>query len=200
MLSFNSLAALKPTTNSEASGYGLGFWRPYSDHDFNVSHFPHLDYGHFTYNDDNWNAVGGFTRFLPWNSVRVVVQEDVVRLDARILAYKFNPALARWRHSHDDVQNAWRSVRDADDAATRAAATELGIVVSNSQATGMFNATVAIGGSPFPSLQFDGYEYGPSSHGVPLGRATATADPGTGMLRLVVAVTPLSVQFWVQTL
>ena len=138
-------------------------------------------------------------RFLPWNSVRVAVQEDVVRLDARVLAYRFNPALARWRHSHDDIQNAWRSVRDADDAAMRAAATELGVVVSNSQTTDTFNATVSISGSPFSSLQFDGYEYGPDSHGVPLGRATATVDPKTGLLRLAVAVAPLSAQFWVQT-
>ena len=55
------LHALKPTSNEESPGYGLGFWRPYADSNF--SHFPDLPAGHWTYNPDNWNGartrVGG---------------------------------------------------------------------------------------------------------------------------------------------
>ena len=115
------LHALKPTTNEESPGYGLGFWRPYSDTNF--SHFPDVAAGHWTYNPDNWNGecaesmmifsqlngkskysclpsitltitgVAGFARYIPWDSVRVNVIEDELRGDNRILAYMFNPTV-----------------------------------------------------------------------------------------------------------
>jgi hypothetical protein len=90
------LHALKPTDNSESAGFGLGFWRPYNDSNFAPDHFPDLPYGHWTWNPPNWNGVAGFIRYMPWDSVRVAVAEDEVRLDNRILAYRFNPAAARW--------------------------------------------------------------------------------------------------------
>ena len=62
------LHALKPTTNEESPGYGLGFWRPYNDTNF--SHFPDLPAGHWTYNDDNWN---GTTWFHMFRSLRVLI-------------------------------------------------------------------------------------------------------------------------------
>ena len=40
-------------------------------------------------------GVAGFARYLPWDSVRVVVSEDSLRQNARILAYKFNPAVRK---------------------------------------------------------------------------------------------------------
>ncbi|WP_275295417.1 hypothetical protein [Amycolatopsis sp. La24] len=80
------LHALKPTTNSESENYGLGFWRPPSDTDF--SHFPDLPAGHWTFNPRNWNAVSGFVKYLPWNSVRYGVDESAVQSDQRIMAWK----------------------------------------------------------------------------------------------------------------
>jgi hypothetical protein len=48
------LHALKPTTNSEAEGYGLGLWRP--DHDNDFSRYPDIAHGHFADIKTNWHA------------------------------------------------------------------------------------------------------------------------------------------------
>ncbi|MFJ4680469.1 MULTISPECIES: hypothetical protein [unclassified Kitasatospora] len=80
------LHALKPTTNAEAPGYSLGFWRPPGDTDF--SHFPDIPVGHWDFNPQNWNAVAGFVRYLPWDSVRYGVDESAVLRDQRIMAWK----------------------------------------------------------------------------------------------------------------
>lgn len=80
------LHALKPTYNVEASGYSLGFWRPEDDNDF--SHFPGIKKGHWDYNPLNYNAIAGFLKYMPWNSRRYVVEEDTVRHDNRIMAFK----------------------------------------------------------------------------------------------------------------
>ena len=55
------LHALKPLTNSEAQGYGLGFWNPINEP---VSPSPVLP-GHWEFNYDNFNAVAGFLKYLP---------------------------------------------------------------------------------------------------------------------------------------
>ena len=80
------LHALKPTYNSEASGYSLGYWRPYDDNDF--TKFPNIAQGHWDYNPQNFNAVYGFVRYMPWNSVRYQVDEGTVRTEQRIMAWK----------------------------------------------------------------------------------------------------------------
>ncbi|MFI5527106.1 hypothetical protein ACIA8O_00985 [Kitasatospora sp. NPDC051853] len=80
------LHALKPTTNAEAPGYSLGFWRPPSDTDF--SHFPNIPVGHWDYNPQNWNAVAGFVKYMPWDSIRYGVDESAVLRDQRIMAWK----------------------------------------------------------------------------------------------------------------
>jgi O-glycosyl hydrolase len=80
------LHALKPTYNAEASGYALGFWRPADDKD--MSRLPGIKPGHWDYNRQNWNSLAGFLKYLPWDSVRLQVDEDQVRLDNRILAWK----------------------------------------------------------------------------------------------------------------
>lgn len=79
------LHALKPTYNSEAFGYSLGFWRPWDDDDF--THFPDVPRGHWTWNPMNWNALAGFLRHLPWDSVRVEVDEPSADGDHRIMAW-----------------------------------------------------------------------------------------------------------------
>ncbi|MFB7673349.1 hypothetical protein ACFC26_18270 [Kitasatospora purpeofusca] len=85
------LHALKPTTNSESQGYSLGFWRPPHDTDF--SHHPNIEPGHWDVNPENWNAVAGFVRYLPWDSVRYHVEEPVhddgtPYRDHRIMAWR----------------------------------------------------------------------------------------------------------------
>jgi len=86
------LHALKPTTNSESEGYGLGLWRPADDTDF--THYPSIAAGYYDYLPTNWNAVAGFAKLLPWNSVRYQVDESTVQNDERIMAWK-SPA-GKW--------------------------------------------------------------------------------------------------------
>ena len=50
------LHALKPLTNSEAAGYGLGFWNP----PLSPSNATSLPPGHWDYNPFNYNAIAGF--------------------------------------------------------------------------------------------------------------------------------------------
>ena len=80
------LHALKPSYNAEASGYSLGFWRPQDDDD--MTHFPTIQKGHWDYNPQNFNAIAGFLRHMPWDSRRINVREDQVRRSQRIMAYK----------------------------------------------------------------------------------------------------------------
>lgn len=191
------LHALKPTENSESPGYGLGFWRPYSDTNF--THFPDVPAGHWTYNPYNWNGVAGFARYLPWDSVRVPVKEDILRPDNRILAYLFNPAAALWLHGIHD-RDHYTGPRAGRDAAARAAATHLGIVVSNRGVADAFSFYVALEGiaasGPAPVLQ--GHGYGPNMTDVALGSVTAVLD-SWGHWAVNLTVPPLAVQFWVQS-
>jgi hypothetical protein len=80
------LHALKPAYNAEASGYALGFWRPPDDKD--MSRLPGIAPGHWDYNRRNWHSIAGFLKYLPWDSVRLQVDEDQVRYDNRILAWR----------------------------------------------------------------------------------------------------------------
>ncbi|MFB7927767.1 hypothetical protein ACFC4C_01530 [Streptomyces sp. NPDC056039] len=67
------LHALKPTSNAEATGYALGYWR--SPHGKHLDRFPDVKPRHWTFNPLNWNAVAGFLRYMPWDSVRYHVDE-----------------------------------------------------------------------------------------------------------------------------
>lgn len=89
------LHALKPTYNSEAEGYALGYWRPADDTDF--SKFAHIQPGHFDYELRNWRAIVGFLEWMPWNSQRYQVDEPLFTdsngvsrpyKDKRILAFR----------------------------------------------------------------------------------------------------------------
>lgn len=83
---FTWLHALKPTYNAEASGYSLGFWRPEDDAD--RKHYPGLKPGHWVTNLQNFNALAGFLKHMPWDSRRIEVREDRVRFNNRIMAYQ----------------------------------------------------------------------------------------------------------------
>lgn len=184
------LHALKPTYNSESLGYGLGFWRPWDDNNFNASHFPDLPYGHFQYNDVNWNAVAGFAKYMPWDSTRVVVNESTIMMDARILAFLFDPAKAAWLQGHPRL-----------DAAVAAGSQLLGIVLSNRHNVSF---TFAIdlpsfaGASPLPT--FDGFQYTLAAANVSLGQQTATVNSTTGLPQATFTLQPNCLQFWLQAL
>jgi hypothetical protein len=80
------LHALKPTYNSEASGFSLGFWRPHNDNDFSKN--TGIKKGYWAYNQPNFNALAGFLKYMPWNSQRFHVEEKELLKDNRILAFK----------------------------------------------------------------------------------------------------------------
>lgn len=80
------LHALKPVTNMEAGTYALGFWRPFGQLTQNLR--PALKAGHWEFNPENWNAIAGFLKYLPWDSTRLQVDEDTVRYDQRILVWQ----------------------------------------------------------------------------------------------------------------
>lgn len=80
------LHALKPTYNSESERFGLGLWRPYDDNDF--SKYSQIQKGHFDFLPQNWHAVAGFLKYMPWDSVRYHVDEPTIRNDSRIMAWR----------------------------------------------------------------------------------------------------------------
>lgn len=81
------LHALKPIGNAEAGGYSLGFWRKPGDTG-GAEAYAHIEEGDWDYNYQNWNSVRGFLKYMDWNSVRYTVNEDTVRYDQRIMAWK----------------------------------------------------------------------------------------------------------------
>ncbi len=40
------------------------------------------------FNAQNWNALAGFVKYMPWDSTRLQVDEDTVRYDQRILVWR----------------------------------------------------------------------------------------------------------------
>jgi hypothetical protein len=79
------LHAIKPTTNLESLGYGWTWWR--STGTPPVPAFPNLAPNHFTPNYWTWSSVAPFVKTVPWNSVRLGVLEDDVRMLQRVVAY-----------------------------------------------------------------------------------------------------------------
>ena len=192
------LHALKPTVNVEAPGYGLGYWRPLNDTNF--TRFPDLPPGNWQYNDDNANAVLGFAKYMPWDAVRVHTEEDVLRPNARVLAYLYNPSAALWLHPHDRSHHAriFDPPGPLRDASARAAATHLAFVLTNSDCCANFTTSVILTGvQPSPQLSFSGHAYSPTLKDAGLGVVTPFLN-SFGHLQLNVTVPPLTIQFWVQ--
>ena len=82
------LHMLKPIGNGEGYGYGLGFWRKQGDETVYNDKYNSLKEGEWDYNWQNWNAIRSFLKYMPWDSVRYTVDEDVTRYDQRIMAWK----------------------------------------------------------------------------------------------------------------
>ncbi len=189
------LHALKPSVNAEAAGYGLGIWQPPLDPNPSIP----LPPGTWDYAPLNFNAVAGFLRYMPWDSVRVDVAEDSVRTTQRVLAYLFDPAAARWLRArgappgkrHPPSRDTLR-----DGAAARAAATRLGVVLTNSWVEHNFTASVTLAGATAPQ-NFAGFAYGPSQRDAPLGKV-ASSRGADGRFSISATLQPLQVQFWVE--
>ena len=82
-----SLHASKPTTNIEALGYGWTWWWPTNGSA--PPALPGLRPNHFAYNYWNWAAVAPFIKTVPWNSVRLGVDEaPVARMRQRVVAFE----------------------------------------------------------------------------------------------------------------
>ncbi|OKI12754.1 hypothetical protein A6A07_18045 [Streptomyces sp. CB03911] len=126
------LHALKPTTNAESENYGLGFWRPPGDTDF--SHHPDIKAGHWDFNPRNWNAVSGFVKYLPWDSVRYGVDEP--------------------RHTDGSYYSEHRIM------AWRTATGKPVFAVTNRSATEPFTYTV----DTRTAAPFQGHRYGPATN------------------------------------
>ena len=81
------LHCLKPLGNEESLGYGLGYWRKSGDTaTYDVGN--EVAQKHWDYNYPNYNALRGFLKYMPWDSVRYGVTEDETRTNQRIMAWK----------------------------------------------------------------------------------------------------------------
>jgi hypothetical protein len=43
---------------------------------------------HWEFNPQNWNALAGFLKYLPWDSTRLTVEESTVQHGQRVLVWK----------------------------------------------------------------------------------------------------------------
>ena len=134
---------------------------------------------------------------MPWDSVRVDVVEDLVREDQRVLAYLFNPQLARWT-TQSGPPPPHRSSRATlrSDGEARAAAKALGVVLTNRWFEHPFSARVALSAATGPQT-FHGHAFGPSQKDVPLG-AVVSERGGDGVWGFNATLDPLQIQFWVE--
>lgn len=134
--------------------------------------------------------MAGFAKYMPWDSTRVVVNESTIMMDARILAFLFDPAKAAWLQGHPRL-----------DAAVAAGSQLLGIVLSNRHNVS-FTFAVDLpsfaGASPLPT--FDGFQYTLAAANVSLGQQTATVNSTTGLPQATFTLQPNCLQFWLQAL
>jgi hypothetical protein len=195
------LHALKPLTNAEARGYSLGFWAPTNTSLGNFSIPP----GSWEYNYDNYNAIAGFTNYLPWNSVRINVTEDEIRPDFRILAYLYDPTMARWKnknkHQPSLVESARRTLKE--DTRAKAAVTKLAFVIThrlNATVSPNFIYNITIVNIPLdvPLPVFTGHLYSFNATDIDLGTRTTSRDSMNGNILLTVTIEPETIQFWVE--
>ena len=106
-----------------------------------------------------------------------------------------------WLHGIAGRRHHFTGPRAGRDAAARAAATHLAIVLSNHDSSGgpAFVFRVVLEGVPAsgPAPSFGGHAYAPNATDAPLGTVTATLDSYDHWV-LELGVPSLSVQFWLQ--
>ena len=208
---FTWLHALKPTYNSEAPGFGLGFWRPYDD---NSTQKVPLDKGHYRYNNGTWNAMAGFARHMPWNVRRVTVDEDEVRVQQRILAF-ITPPVGQGGPRHLETPSGCLGVvlvnlaQDSSFVANISRSSSGG--ASGGGCTSTVNATpggvsdVFVGHRYNASVfdqQIGSISSNPDSAGIRGGlnaqRTLLSGGSGSAATFFTVVVPPLSIEFWLQ--
>lgn len=194
------LHALKPIINEEADGYSLGFWNPI----VNSSTSTKLPPGYWDYNYDNYNALAGFTKYLPWDSVRINVTEDEIRNDVRIMAYKYNPQKAIWLVSKEAKKQtiqpgSTRRIIKGDDQDIRNEATNFAFVVTNRVNNTVMNIQIQLDGISNPNtLQFHGHLYSSNFTDQDLGIINPQLNVTNNMYYLSLNVDPYTIQFWVE--
>jgi hypothetical protein len=113
---------------------------------------------------------------MPWNAVRVTVQEDTVRQDQRVLAY-LTPSMGAGGPQH-----------------TGTPAGRLGVVLTNRNPKEPFNVTLRLtnaSSGSIPTLPFRGYRYGPNVTGIELGQQSVSSSG-----EFTVVLPPQSIEFW----
>ncbi|MGC5399445.1 hypothetical protein ACPXCP_27380 [Streptomyces sp. DT20] len=166
------LHALKPTYTNVAVGYGLGIWRPDEDDDF--SEYPGIQKGHWDYNAPVWNALSGFTRYLPWNSVRHHVEEPV---DPATGKPSVNNRIMAWRTPEGKLVLA------------------LTHRVPNAQTSTAAPYTFEV--STGSGRTFTGHRFRWSPHTEPLAENNVARGTASGP-ELSVTVQPNTIEFWVE--
>ena len=181
--SFYWIHALKPTTNMEAEGYAMGFWRPRADQ--NTSHYPDLDYGHWMYYAPIYHALAGFAKIMPWNSVRYDVAEATVNDDARIMAFK-TPS-DTLTHGAGGPLHAFVTPPD-----------RIGVVLAYGRdvnnATGA-SFTYTLGFDDGRPHTLNGYRFTSDDSGYNISLGSVTV-PASGYADITVP--PLSIEFWIE--
>jgi hypothetical protein len=165
---FYWIHALKPSTNEESIGYGLGIWRPANDTNF--THYPDIKPGHWDWDPYNWNAMAPFARFIPWDSTRVSVQEDIIRHDQRVLAYRTPSDPAKGGPLH----------------AFKTPTSSLAFAVVNKNPTETYLANFTFDDGAARTVY--GHRFSAAANDTLLGTVTGTT--------IAVSVPPLSSEFW----
>lgn len=200
---FSWLHALKPTYNSESTGYGLGFWRPWDDNNTSPGHFPGLPKGHWQYNPLNWPSVAGFVRYMPWDAVRVDVREDTRRADQRVMAFLTpngtidgggGAAAGAHVNEHGHTGGPWHAGVTPPGL--------LGVVLTNRDTDHPFSVQVAItsggaanndGASISDGTVFCGHRFNRTDVDVQLSAQRVTASS------LSLVLPPNAIEFWLQS-
>jgi len=157
------LHALKPLYNSEAAGYSLGFWRASDDDSVDeTGPYANVEKGHWVYNNENWNALAGFLKYLPWDSIRYEVQEPKAAAelgDNRIMAWKA-PAVKNSLNSESLLQPG-----------------KMGLAVTNRSEEGYYTYKVNVGaGKTYKGYLYTEADAGVDSQGVEVGTVTTTTE------------------------
>ncbi|MGG1516073.1 hypothetical protein ABE504_11710 [Paenibacillus oryzisoli] len=176
------LHALKPLYNSEATGFSLGFWRASDDDPIPGEPHANLEKGHWEYNNKNWNALAGFLKYMPWDSVRYAVNEpkDAANhylTDNRIMAWKA-PAVKNPLNTDSLLQPG-----------------KMAFAVTNRSSSDYYTYNVEVGaGKTYKGYRYTEADHGANSEGVEIGTQVTTAENTT----ITTTLKGYAIEFWVE--
>ena len=190
----------QPFKPPSRQGYGLTWWRPWDD---NNSSMPDLPKGHWKVNEYNWpvrlrpsrpstpypgaapplltpfapQALEGFVKYMPWDSIRYSVDEQTLLKDNRILAFKTpNTTLTGGggpRHAFKTAPNSW------------------GVIVTNRKQLDAF--TYEIGFDDGVAHTLKRHRYGPGLVDAAAGTVHVPAGKTVNA-----TLPPLTAEFWLE--